>query len=87
MTKITLLGDSLLLKKIEVKSNPFDAVGAAGKDIAMFTVCFAGPSAPVKAKDTVILKPGDYNNQIIEGKTYLFAEGSQIAGKVTLGAK
>ena len=82
MSKINMLGDNLLLTKVEVKTSEFDGVGAANSAGSLFTVAFAGPDAPAKRGETVFLKPGVYDQQVIEGEVYTFAEGQYVAGKV-----
>ena len=81
MTKIELFTDSVLLKKVEATKGEFEVTGGDPTS-PVYEVAFSGPEAPVKPGDTVILKPGSYDNNVIDGVTYLFAEGSQIAGKV-----
>lgn len=85
MTKIVMLADNLLLKKQEAKKMAFEVTGATDPLTPLYDVAFAGPEAPAKAGETVILKPGSYDNQVIDGVTYLFAEGHQVAGKVENG--
>ena len=85
MVKIEMLGDNLLLVKQEPKrASEFETGGDEQPHAPLYMVHFAGPDAPVKQDDVVILKPGAYENNVIDGITYLFAEGPQIAGKVDL---
>jgi hypothetical protein len=85
MTKIEMLADNLLLKKVEAKKSEFEVTGAVEANSPLYEVAFSGPEAPAKPGDTVIVKPGSYDNQVIDGVTYLFAEGFQVAGKVANG--
>jgi hypothetical protein len=90
--KITMFGTCVLLKKIELNKSEFELTGDAEGRTPLYEVAHKdtaanGGSGIFAAGDTVLLKPGHYENIVIDGVTYLFAEDSQVAGKVAFDAK
>lgn len=79
--KIEMLDNNILLIKQEIKKSEFEVTGDVDRNMPLYRVAVCGPNAPVKVGDIVIMKPMSYENIMIDGQTYLFAEGTQIAGR------
>lgn len=89
MMKIEMRAECLLLKKVEVKQSEYAVAGDVDSQGSLYEIAHApnytARNADFFAGDIVILKPGSYSNQSIDGTTYVFAEESDIAGKVKYG--
>lgn len=82
MMKIEMQDDCFLLKKVEVKQSEYAVAGDVDSQGSLYEIVYAWDHT---AGDIVILKPGSYSNLTIDGATYVFAEESDIAGKVKYG--
>lgn len=90
MGNIELQAGCLLLKKVVQAKSEFVVTGAVDPNTPLYEVAFTGdntngihgPLGKSGKPSVVILKPGSYENMVIDGVTYLYAEISQIAGRI-----
>ena len=83
MAKIQLTGNYLLLQKKDIKQSEYEITGG-DPTTPIYEIKHGGPDVSLDDGDTVILRPGSYDNINIDGNIYVFAEGDDVAGKVDL---
>lgn len=84
ITQIKMLGDNLLVLPIELEA-PSEFAHAGQNEGTVYEVAHAGPDSTFKHGDLVILKPGPYDQLVVNGEIFIPVSDSEIIGKAKGG--